>query len=606
MLIRAFTVAFIVLLCGSGLAFADLKEDIGYTSLLLEQGVNTPNGAGVEVMQVEAEIGTPLGYMPDTSIAQFAGKTITNVYVTNTNTSGHATSVGKTFYGSSSSIASAISVVDAYFASAWLQFPFLNYLASGDPKPQASSSRIANHSWAGSGATLADDADILRRVDWLVETDEFIQCAGQINSSSLNRSLVSSAYNVIAVGKSDGINGYGTRQVDSDYVSGRSRPEIVAPKSSSSQATPVIASAAALLVQLGNNNAGLSTDPVEQSTTNRDGATIYNAERSEVIKAALMAGADRVTNNSSSADISDYRAIINQTVNGLDNRYGAGQVNIYNSFHVVAAGEQNSDEDDGAGNGTVGLSGFDYDPSFGGSRGSNATATYRFSTGANTVVFSATLAWNIDIDGGKGQGFSGAATLHNLDLQLHDVTGGGQVLLQESASTIDNTETIWTALDAGKDYMLQVSRVGSFGWDFALAWHSLVDTDSDTIPDSVDEDDDNDGLLDSVETNTGSYVNASDTGTDPKTPDTDGDGFDDGTEVSAGSDPLLDTDTPYTNNGDVNGDGVVNAADVLLATRIVLEELVPTPDQLARADMVPDGLINAGDLLRIQQVALGL
>jgi len=126
------------------------------------------------------------------------------------------------------------------------------------------------------------------------------------------------------------------------------------------------------------------------------------------------------------------------------------------------------------------------------------------------------------------------------------------------------------------------------------------DTDGDGIPDNVDPDDDNDGLSDTDEA---TYE------TDPLLADTDGDGFDDGMEVTYGSDPSLITDTPagnYVNNGDVNGDGKVDVADVLLATRIVLDQLEPTTGQLVRADMVPDGQVNAGDLLRIQQLALGL
>jgi hypothetical protein len=63
------------------------------------------------------------------------------------------------------------------------------------------------------------------------------------------------------------------------------------------------------------------------------------------------------------------------------------------------------------------------------------------------------------------------------------------------------------------------------------------------IPD-YDDDADGDGLLDSVETNTGIFVSASDTGTDPLNPDTDGDGFNDGDEVSAGSDPNNPGSTP--------------------------------------------------------------
>ena len=100
--------------------------------------------------------------------------------------------------------------------------------------------------------------------------------------------------------------------------------------------------------------------------------------------------------------------------------------------------------------------------------------------------------------------------------------------------------------------------------------------------------------------------------TDPALPDTDGDGFDDGDEIYYNSDPLSQTDTPA--NGDVNDDGVVNVADVLMATRIVTGQLIPDDDQRVRADVapfngsypIPDGQINAGDLVRIQRMALGL
>jgi cysteine-rich repeat protein len=51
----------------------------------------------------------------------------------------------------------------------------------------------------------------------------------------------------------------------------------------------------------------------------------------------------------------------------------------------------------------------------------------------------------------------------------------------------------------------------------------------------IDRDEDN--LLNGVETNTGTFVDANDTGTDPTLPDTDGDGFNDDVEVTAGTDP---------------------------------------------------------------------
>lgn len=57
-------------------------------------------------------------------------------------------------------------------------------------------------------------------------------------------------------------------------------------------------------------------------------------------------------------------------------------------------------------------------------------------------------------------------------------------------------------------------------------------------------DSDGDGLDDSVETNTGTFVDANDTGTDPNEPDTDGDGYNDGDEVTAGTDPNDPDDNP--------------------------------------------------------------
>ncbi|MBI3546137.1 MAG: VPLPA-CTERM sorting domain-containing protein [Gammaproteobacteria bacterium] len=455
---------------------ADYRNDIGYTALQSELGASLPNGAGVRLSHVEAAADNPPTiYLPDPNNAQFLGKTITDKSGLSSGVySGHATGVGAIFYGNSYSMTPGINLIDAYLADNWLGADYLRGM--GDTrKPLISSSRVANHSWIGSTDNAATDADILRRVDWVVARDEFIQVVGVNNGVGANSPLLSSAYNVIAVGRSDGQHTTGSPSLDSTYTAGRVRPDIVAPMPTTSEATPVVASAAALLVNVGHNNPNLSTDLNTQSTTNRNGDVIYNAERSEVVKAALMAGADRQTNNTSSANIVDYRLDpANQTANGLDKRFGAGQINIFNSYHMLAAGEQNSAEDGGAAAGLINARGFDYDPHFGGAGGSNNTAQYKFSTPLGLSKLTAALVWNIKIAEGAGPAFSGAATLFDLDLLLYDISGGIPLLLADSSSSTENTENIWTSLAPNRNYLLEVvpgkSQV-AFDGDYALAWN---------------------------------------------------------------------------------------------------------------------------------------
>lgn len=100
--------------------------------------------------------------------------------------------------------------------------------------------------------------------------------------------------------------------------------------------------------------------------------------------------------------------------------------------------------------------------------------------------------------------------------------------------------------------------------------------DGDLPGDACDPDDDNDGLMDRVETNIGVFVSAADTGTDPLDPDTDGDGFGDAQETNTGvfvsgedtgTDPL-DVDT--------DGDGLWDYDEVRY---FHLDPLVADPDK---------------------------
>ncbi|BBO86518.1 hypothetical protein DSCO28_70840 [Desulfosarcina ovata subsp. sediminis] len=481
-------VAWALLALSPGISWADWKTDIGYDVLVEELGDALPNGTGLSACQVEAAVTVDdeTTWMPDPDNTAFSGKTLNDksgapdgIY------SSHATSVGKLLYGDATSMAPGIDDIDVYYAGHWLSYGYLYYGYSR--QPAHSVCRVANHSWVGSG--LDDDAEtsaLLRRLDWAVDRDEFVQTVGLTNSSSTTRPLLSSAFNVIAVGRTDGSHSRGCSAVDELYTADRTRPDLVAPRTTTSAATPVAGSAVALLIQAGHDGPTLSTDPVQTSVSNRAGTTIYNAERAEVIRAALAAGADRFTMNTTSADIVDYRLDEgNQSDNGLDVRYGAGQLNIYNSYHIIAAGEQNSQEDGGSDG--VETSGFDYDPEFGGADKSNDAATYTLTADAAHNLLTVALVWHVRIDGGSGYAFDGTATLYDLDLELYDITAGEVVA--ESVGSGDNRENLWVALVPGQSYEIRVkpgSDQEAFSWDYALAWTTRADSDQDLIPDDVD------------------------------------------------------------------------------------------------------------------------
>jgi len=80
------------------------------------------------------------------------------------------------------------------------------------------------------------------------------------------------------------------------------------------------------------------------------------------------------------------------------------------------------------------------------------------------------------------------------------------------------------------------------------------DNDADYLSDLNDPDDDNDGLDDVVESDTGVFVDETDTGTDPRVADTDGDGLSDGDEVDGyGTSPV---------SSDTDGDGLRDGAEI--------------------------------------------
>ncbi len=416
---------------------ADYRDDVGYTKLALELGGALPTGTGIGVTQIEAPVnGTePYAYLPDQSFAEFAGKTFT-VLSNSGLVSGHANAVAQYFFGSSTGMAPGVTSIHNYEANGWLQDDFLQY-GSSNP-PDAETQRILNASWMGSadsGGPL--DVQLLRRFDYAVQQSEFLGVVALNNGDGGNvPALMASSYNGISVGRSDAYHSYGTNTADGG---GRTKPDIVAPLGATSYATPVVASAAAMLSQGAPANA---TKPV-------------------TLKAILMAGATK----------GQFPTWSRTTAHPLNGIYGAGQLNVYNSQHILAAGQQAANS--GA---TVPRTGWDYNTTAGGGR------LYFFDVpaGASTMALSTVLTWNRTISGAFP---SPSSSLANLTLKLYAASGFTTgALIDSSESAVDNVEHIYRTTLAPGRYALEVTA-GENGVAYALAWLSVpVVTISATTP----------------------------------------------------------------------------------------------------------------------------
>ncbi len=501
------------IVCFSGTALATYQDTVGYPQLQAQLGASIPTGAGIEVQHVEA-LNSADRYFPGAH-AEFSGKSLANVTFSagatqaNTVASGHARGVGINFYGNTVSIAPGITAIQSYDAFHWLGYNynattevltptlsgFLNSGSGLGVLPDVTTARIANHSWVTEFTTSSTNSEVLRRLDYVIERDDFLNIVGILNGNGgTDLGLLKTAFNEISVGLTGGVHREGAVGVDSTYTSGRNAPELVAPGftfddrlidgtstlvSNTSSATAQVSSAVAMLLQKA-ADPGLS----DGSITNRT-RMIRHAETSEVIKAILMAGADRSVDNPRGADLNNYTL---DTSNNLDLDYGAGQLNVFHSYNILAAGEHNSDQDRGS-NLDIADLGWDYDPHFGGAASSNDRGSYFFTSTSTGGTIQATLAWNIQVTG-----FSSSAsdtTLRDLNLVLFDVTNNQVVsgLGASSLSATENTENIFfSGLVAGNRYEIRVesaSGQSTFDWDYGLAWRIGGTIDQIPEPSSV-------------------------------------------------------------------------------------------------------------------------
>ncbi len=440
-------------------ASADWKDDIGHTQLANELGAALPTGAGVNAIIVEAASGS--NYLPQTGSTQtfagtgsFTGTTFVNVTNTNNGQSGHANTVGKYFFGDTSSspnsVAPGIDTVYCYLADTWLGSDFLQ-ADDGEPgNLPGPGIKVQSNAWVSESdvENATDYNNLLRRVDLVIERDGILVVGAPRNGpTSTLPALMASAYNTITVARRDA-NHSQTGVIAQIDGPGRTKPEVVIPASATSWNSGQMASVGAFLYEVANTSAALQ-----------------NAwDQPEVMKAIIMAGATK----------DEFPGWSRTASAPLDAVYGAGEVNLYNSYHLLTGGEQS-----GSG---LPLRGWHYQSNL----GIGSTATYAFTIPSDRRVsqFSASLNWNRQITVTQARPLFlnppvFTPTLPDLDLALYRETLAGDVLVAQSASQDDNDDTynleylFERDLPPG-DYRLEVTHVATSpaATDYAIAWFS--------------------------------------------------------------------------------------------------------------------------------------
>ena len=359
----------LVLCATAAPVLGNYADDTGYNQLKAELGAAMPAGNGVGVTQVEAT-GTAGAYLAQAGEGTYAG---TGLWAGKTFTmksgagtfSDHAFHVGTRLYSintdasaGEASMAPLINAVDCWNANDWDDV----FLAPGITRlaPIVETRAVQNHSWVNdaTASNASTIKDLVRRQDFSINRDNYVCCVGLNNTSgTVVPDMFASAYNVISVGLSSGEHSRGGVTSDMDGP-GRRKPEIVAPLDYTSFSTAYVSSASALLRE------------------KADLINTTNARKAKTIRAVLLAGATK----------DEFPAWSKTGTDPIDAVYGAGELNIYNSYHILDGGEQPAND-------TAGHPYMAWDNQ---SLSANGTADYRLNipAGMMGVELSAFVVWN--------------------------------------------------------------------------------------------------------------------------------------------------------------------------------------------------------------------
>jgi hypothetical protein len=419
------------------------------------------NGTGIRVGQPEAPLddaGTvwevdPTNVPFATNLFTYYSNTISSAMYPNMigADSYHADIVGQNFYGPTTGIATNVAHVDNYDADEFIlendQGTFyFGYINTND--------RVVNQSWVFTGVDSNTEVLVDSNFDNYAARDNILFVSGAGNDPSTPIAPPATCYNGIGVGVYNGGTSPGPTI---DF--GRCKPDLTASciNGVSSFSTPYVSGAAAALIQ-----AGLRGD---------GGDDTNSAARIITIKALLLNGAVKPVNWA------------NVPPSPLDYTYGAGYLNVFNSYEQLAGGKHSYSFSTNIPTGTAHppvvtaaavpvLNGWDCNTNTS-SPTSDAVNHYFFNVtnGIKSAAFTvtATLVWNKH---------AYTNNINNLWLFLYNAANSN--LVAASTSVVDNVQHLYVPRLAQGRYDLQVWKAGggsiiSPGESYALAWEMFSD-----------------------------------------------------------------------------------------------------------------------------------
>jgi hypothetical protein len=387
----------------------------------------------------------PGQYLPRLDAARFGGVQF-EILSGSARYSGHADATCRLLYGPRG-LAPTVRHVKLFESFDWMG-PRCLRSGSFEP-PTAVECRVFTHSWIldiPSEPTLA-------RLDWLIDREGVIVVTGVDNGGNSSvPALPASAYNAIAVGLPGrrSSTGYTKAAGPGMAGAGRCKPELVVDMPRTSFAAPVVAAAAAQLLQVTDHLASQHKPLAETS--------LSPAVRPQLIKALLMAGADKSCGFNP------------EPGKPLDPHHGAGLLNLNRSMEILGVYVPAS-EGPVATDRPMGWDGQAMKPM--------GEAAYDWVITRPVKNWTIALAWHRRVDAitatheqtGERRWLLDSARLADFNLRLIAFDGGDVRILARSTSGVDNIEHLFVKeLPPGR-YRIDVRRQDDdrTDWPYAVA-----------------------------------------------------------------------------------------------------------------------------------------